>query len=99
MDKLIFSSNASSNLAPPVLQTLSTTGKYGLKLITQSITGIGVNMLPAGGYVASLNLSGSKFLSLLYNIYFSFLGFLFRFVLYHIFLFPLFPLLLLLTIL
>ena len=39
------------------------------------IIGIGVNILPAGGYVASLNPGGSKFLSLLYNIYF----FLFRF--------------------
>ena len=56
-------------------------------------------MLPAGGYVASLNPGGLKFLSLLYNIYFFFLGFLFCFLLYHIFLFRLFPLLLLLTVL
>ena len=75
---------------------LSTTDKHGIKLITQS------DMWPNNwysGYVASLNPGGSKFLSLLYNIYFFFLGFLFCFLLYHIFIFPLFPLLLLLTVL
>ena len=66
---------------------LSTTDKYDLKLITQSgsvAQYIGVIMLPAGGYVASLNPGGLKFLSLLYNIYFFFLGFLFCFLFFYI---------------
>jgi len=55
-------------------------------------------MLPAGGYVASLNHGDSKFLSFLYIIIFSFLFCFVFFSVYHIFPFPSFPLFLLLTV-